>query len=326
MQEDNQLEIPEVQDSPESTESLTEESPESKENLETSSETEGEEEPEVESEAEEAPASFKYKVDGKEIEFPKELQSLANEDNSSVLRGLLEKAHGIEAIKSRHEEVKTERDQVKQAYQRVVGEVAPAIQARDSGDLDSFFRLARVTPDQVAEWMLGKIERAKLPKEVQQVYNEKDAAHQRLAHLESQFQGLTQEREQSLLQARSNELGTILNSESVKSIAEDFDSRAGKAGSFELAVIEYAYARFLATNKDLTPDEAVKGYLNQRYLMTGLSSAEAKPAKASSRANRVIAAPKPTVIPNVGNTSVSPTAQKPRSVADLRKIAKEMNG
>jgi hypothetical protein len=284
-----------------------------------------EEEP-SDSEEEEESADYeptgKYKVLDEEHEFDPKLKKLLTKETEPIIRELYEKAHGIEAIKSSRAQVTKERDEVRGNYNNMLGEVGRVMNYKRSGDLQSFFESVQLDDQTIAKYILEKVRISQLPPEQQAVYNEREALRKRMNHLEQNFQQVQTTGQNAEVQARMTELDSVLSSGTSSQIAKAFDARNGK-GAFKQAVVEHGAQKWYATQKDLSPSEAVESFIK----MTGLSVPKGQPKPGANVTKRVVARPKVKTIPSYGGGQASVTAtRKPKSVEDLKRIAKEKFG
>lgn len=263
----------------------------------------------------------KYKVLDEEHEFDAKLKGLLNEETEPIIRELYEKAHGLDAIKNSRAAVTRERDEVRGNYNNLVGEVGRILNYKRAGDLQSFFEGVQLDDQTIAKYILEKVRVSQLPPEAQEVYNEREALRKRLNGLEQNFQSIQANGANAEVQARMTELDSSLQDDKISQIAKDFDARNGK-GSFKQSVMEHGAQKWYATKTDLSAKEAVESFIK----MTGLTVKQGQPKPGPQATKRVVARPQVKTIPNYGGGQASVTAtKKPRSVADLRKLAQEMS-
>jgi hypothetical protein len=198
-----------------------------------------------------------------------------------------------------------------------------------NNDLDSFFESLKVDEMKIIRWAAQKAAIAELPPEQAAVYNERDQARRRMNQLEQQVHSVTDQRSNEAGVARANLLDAQLTgNETFKSIASEFDKRNGP-GSYRNAVMQNAHSVWVSSNgkKDLTPEEAVSEFNKTMGLTAPKPTSKVAPKPGVTAARRVVARPKVKTIPNVGGSQASAlTSSKPKSIADLKKIAKEKFG
>ncbi len=162
------------------------------------------------------------------------------------------------------------------------------------------------------------LELREMPPGDRQAYEAAAQNRQRLVDLESQNQYLSQSHQQVAVSARTQELDWTLQRPEVAQLVQAYDTRTGKPGSFRQAVIERGQYHALRSGQDLTPEQAMKDFLN--YLGGPQSL---MPAPTSQVANPGMAEKKP-VITNIQGRGTSPAKKGVKSIDDLRKRAKEM--
>lgn len=277
--------------------------------------------------------NHKYKVLDQEKEFDEWIRPHINKDNESKVRELYEKAMGLDHVKSKLGEERLTKEAVMKQYSNVTGEVKKILQHRDKGDLDTFFRMTNIPKETVLRWAIQQaqlIEATKdLPEDAKRVYNEYGDLKQRTLLLEEQLENMSSGHVEHAVQARTSELDGLLERPDVSPLASAFDTRLGKAGSFRDLVVRHGKAEWDASQgkRDLSPEQAVNEVIN----LLGLKSQVADPATtpnepAAPIAPRVVQSTKPTVLPNPGTGNGSAAVVKPKSLDDLRKMAKAAAG
>jgi hypothetical protein len=269
------------------------------------------------------PEVARFKVDGKELEYDDKVRAILTKENEPIIRELQEKAHGIEAIKIRHEEVKGEREQLRTQLGGFVGQVKEILQHRDSGDYEAFLEACNIPFDKLAAWMHQKLKlEAELSPEQRRVYDENIRSRRERSEIEKTNQSLAAQNEEVLAQVGAMQLDMALADAGIKEVVDEFDGRMGKPGSFRRAVIQHAAAQELFTKQGVAPREAISSFLQ----VLGRSPGQAKPGSPApvTAKPKVIAPHRPATIPNVGASAKSPAKSKINSVNDLRRKAKEM--
>lgn len=260
----------------------------------------------------------KYKVLDQEHEFDPKLKKLLTKETEPIIRELYEKAHGIESIKASRTQAISERDEIQGNYNNLVGEVARVLNYRKAGDLQSFFESVQLTDDEIANYILEKARIAQLPPEQRAVYNEREQFRRRMNSLEQNFQNYQTQTSNTEVTQRLQSLDSVLGDVEMKRTVDAFDARNGK-GAFKTAVLNYGAQHFASTQKDLSVDEAVKGFMKT----FGVQVVKGQPKPGPNATKRVVARPKVKTIPNYGGGQASVTAtKKPRSVEDLRKLSR----
>jgi hypothetical protein len=281
--------------------------------LDKEEEGEGDEKVEGEEEGEYQP-NTKYKVLDEEHEFDPKLKAILSKETEPIIRELYEKAHGIDTIKASRTQAVKERDEVQGNYNNLLGEVQRVLHYRRAGDLQSFFESVQLDDNAIAAYILEKIRVSKLPPEERAVYNERETLRKRLNGVEQNLETMRTTGSTREVQDRLNSLDQVLGGELMKQTVDGFDARNGK-GAFRTAVISWAASQ----QKDVSVNEAVEGFMKT----FGVTAVKAQPKPGGDPTKRVVTRPKVRTIPNYGGGQASVTAtKKPKSVADLRKLAK----
>jgi len=117
------------------------------------------------------------------------------------------------------------------------------------------------------------------------------------------------------------QLDVSLSKPDVSRFAEAWDSNSGQAGAFRQFVIEEAKKVYYDTQQDLSPDQAIAMVMQRfgKFLNVGDTTMQAPQAQSIQSQQA-----KP-VIPNVTGKASSPIKKVPKSLDDLRRLAKEMS-
>jgi hypothetical protein len=270
--------------------------------------------------------NFKVKAYDKEFEIPEEFRSLIKDaDSEKKVRDIFEKAYGLDGMKERYTRTKEDFGKAQEVLgkyaeqDRTIDFLGKCVEKKDFG---TYFDTLGIDRKDLQKWMLQELQTAELPPEQQAIYNRERELQKRAYALEaenqkyktqvesSQEEGLRKEGER-----RVTELTTVITSQpEISAVAKAFDARKGNGAFFEL-VRKTGLTAYQTEGKDLTVQEAVA------QVMDLLGPGQAQAAKVASVAE---AKAKP-VLPIVEGRSLSPTAKKPNSVEDLRKMAAAMS-
>lgn len=270
---------------------------------------------------EEAPSyqpNWKFKVNGEEKEMDEWIRPVIKDaDTEKKLRKLYEDAYGIEPLSKVRDNLSKENLELKQNYQSLHTDVSEAMTYKHQGNLGMFFQKTGVTDDQVAKYMLEKINRSNLPPEQQQVYNELDAKRNQELHLARQLEESDTRYREIATKAKEWEVDQWLAKPDVFSIVDRYDGLNGK-GAFRRYVGEYGVMHHHTYGEDPSAETAVNAVLQrlgQAYRGQQASVQQGSPESAPTK--------ELPVIPNVSGKNVSPTQKSVRSIDDLRKISQE---
>jgi hypothetical protein len=279
--------------------------------------------------------NYKYKVMDKELEIPEKFRGLMTDaESEKELRELFEKANGIEFVKGNLQREREMRRGVEQEYRAQAGQIEELRDDYRRKDFDGFFGKLNIPFDDLLQYVHGKLSYEKLPPEQRQVLDAQRAAEHRALQLERQGTQAQQQQEQMLAQAVQHGLGLALARADVKSASDSYDARVGKPGAFRDEVVKRGEFYWVTQGKLIPPDQAVAEVLG--LIGTPAASAQASATQAVAPAAQVQspaeamqappAAPAPQakappVIPNVQGKTTSPLPTKPRSIAELKKLA-----
>lgn len=277
--------------------------------------------------------NYKYKVTDQEKELEEWVRPFIKDpDTEKKFKDIFTQVDAFGFQKQKREAAESRLESLAKDFQDQNEWVKSTIQLKDK-DLDQFFARVRLSDEQIMKHVLAKLERQEalksLPPELRQAYNDAAPLRNRVAELEAQLaegQTMHQQRE---IQSRATELDNTLSSPEVAALAAEYDARAGAPGSFRKLVIRHGSAEFAESEgkRDLAAAEAVNEVLTLLGLKQATQGASQapKPNESASTTPKVVVPSKTAVIPNVGSgVATSPTGKKPKSIDDIRAMAKAM--
>lgn len=270
-----------------------------------------------------------YKVKNMEKKFPEWLLPVVKDQKTEEqVREILSKADGVDFIKQDRQALK---ERTQQYEQRIQQHYAPMEQAvnrfvhfRQQKDFDGCFQVLGIQPQEVLQWALKY---AQMPPEARDASHRATAQSLQAMDAQTQQQLMQQQYQQQLVQYRERELDFTLARPDVSTAIQAFDAQHG-AGAFRAEVVRrgqfYAYQ-----GKDISADEAVNETLK---LLGPLMSAPQVPtqsvgqvpAQTAPEAQAPQAQAAKPVIPNIQGRGTSPAKVVPKSLADLRKLGKQL--
>lgn len=267
--------------------------------------------------------NYKFKVLDEEREFDEFIRAAVTKDNEGQIRELYEKAHGLEHVKTKHQDATQKLSKVEGDYGQFQAEIKEILGFRDT-DLGIFFDKVKLPKQAVAQWVLSELQKEELPEGHKKVYNELDGLKREVHNLKKANSDLDELRINELVQAHSNQLNQELTQPDVAPLVSAFDTRLAKPGAFRDMVIRHANAELEQSKgaRDLSPGDAVKEVINILGLQTQASSPNATP-NGSAAAPKVVKDAPPVVLPNLGSGTRSATRKQPRSLDELRKMAED---
>ena len=293
--------------------------------------------PEVKTEAP-APAfqpNWKVKVMDKELEIPEAFRALMKDEKTEKeVREIFEKAYGLDVVKTKHIELRGKLQNTEKELGVYKGGISELRQIYQKGDFDGFFERLQIPQQEVLQWVLEKVNYSQLPPEQRQVLDEKKRAERQADQLEKQSASSQQNYEKRMQQVTASLLESALARDDVRKFAADFDARVGKPDSFRERVIDQGELAFMTSEEDwVDPNQVVSQVMTQYgpFIAGNAQSPAASPiseAAAPAQQQTVVATPaKPTpTIPNVSGRASSPMKNKPKSLDDLKQLAKNFQG
>ena len=273
--------------------------------------------------------NFNYKVYGEEREFPEFLQQMVkDQETEEKLRGYLSKADGFEPLKEKYDTTRTERDDFKNKYESMTGDIGKLSHFVKNDRLSAYDMLG-ISQDQLLEDASKLIELREMDPQQRQEFEAQRHAQQANYDLENKMGVLEQQNQELLRQQHEFKLDQELAKPDVTAVSSHYDAKFGP-GSFKNKVIHNAYIVQSQTGRDMSVEEAVQEIVGE-YTQLGLNFNQApRPSGASSHGQSVeqpVAREVPKSLPNLGSgRGVSPTAPTLKSIDDLRRLRQERYG
>lgn len=271
--------------------------------------------------------NLKFKVMDKEHEFAPFLKDvIKDEKTEKEVRELYEKAFGLDVVKPKYQTLKTQHDKLAQDHQGLVGGLQDLRADFQRGDLDSFFDKLKIPFNTLLQYVAEKVQYSELPPDQQRAIDSRKQSERQAYEAQKQLQDQGQQFQEQAVQAKGYMLDLTLDRADVKAFANQFQERFGK--SFRDVVIEYGEAAYYTRKVDLTPQQVVEelmGFYGKAFAPPAAAAAPAQAPQPGATAAPAAPAQKPPVIPNVSGRQTSPTGSKPKSLDELRKLAKSMS-
>lgn len=267
--------------------------------------------------------NYKYRAAMEEKEIEEFWRPLMKDAESEKrVKQLFTKVDGFDALKQ-------SRDQLRNQFETLDGDFKNMSQTvhrfNDSvarGDLSSAFRLAGITNEQIFRWTQQQLQLMEMSPEQRQHYEKTQQTQSQNYELQQQVSQLQQAFQDSTVQARSVQLEVTLSRPDIASFANSWDSNAGTPGAFRQFVIDEAKKVYYDSGRDLSPDEAVGMVMSRFGKFLNAGGTPAAPVAGQATVGSSAQSAKP-VIPNVSGKAASPVKKVPRSLDDLKKLAKE---
>lgn len=277
----------------------------------------------------------KYKVGGVEKEFDESIKALIKDpETEKKVRQLYADAAGLGPLKAQLDQTVTKYQDVQKKYADVDRDLRLLSHHIANEDFDSFFADIQVPEEKIWQWVERKLELMKQPPHIQAQIERSRNANRQAFLLQEENQGFVTQAQQTAVQARTYELDTEILKPEVSQIAQEFDARVGRVGAFRDECMHRGALAWHFGKKDISAAEAVQQVMSLVGKVIAPPQAgapalpnPAQPAAAAPAAPQPGAAGQapvlpPPVMPNLSGSSTSPVRQAPRSVADLRQMAK----
>jgi hypothetical protein len=271
--------------------------------------------------------NFKYKAFGKEHELEEFWRPLIKDaDSEKKVKDLFTKTMAFDDIKARYESTQGEFQNVLQEHQALDRDVRRVMTFLNNGDLDNFFGALRIPEQKVFDWVSRKLEMENMTPEQRQAVESQARERARAYDLEMEKTELEQQFESQAVQARTVQLDLTLARPDVAQAASQWDSRMGQLGAFRELVVQEAIASYHATGQDLSAEQAVAQVLQKygKLLEPGTQPQAVVPQAPGTPTPTPQVTAKP-VIPAVQGRGTSPVKKSPKSIDDLRQMAREMD-
>ena len=257
---------------------------------------------------------FKYmdesdtRIEGEIDEWARGMLTKENEEN---IKKIWSKAHGLDFVKKQQQKIREEYNGYKQKTEPLMKSWDSLSGLYNKGDIGGFLKGLNVPKEKVFQYVLDELNYSQLPEDQKRMKDEFNQYRQQAAMLEEQNRTLQEQHTQVLAQTMSAQLDSVLNKPEVKQVADAFDARMGKPGSFYDEVRQVGITEHKLTGRNISPEEAVGKLL--RLVGTTIPQSAA-PSGASTQSSA------PPVIPNVQGKNSSPVKRVFTSTDEMRKF------
>lgn len=264
---------------------------------------------------------FKYAVDGEkqqEAEFDDLFKPLVKDaETEKKVRELFAKAHGLDFTKSDRDRLKAEYEPLLEKHTNITNSLAQLSGFVREGDFQSFFEALQIPEQAVLKYALDRVQYHKMDPQQRAQLDQHRQQNQQAMALQQQNNLLQQQVRQIAATHRTTELETALSRPDVAAVVQNFDTRAGKPGSFRDLVIQRGQYFALAQGVDMPPSQVIADVL----AMIGAPAPQGGQAPGNGAAPAQTTRAAPPVLPNVSGKGTSPAKRTITSTDDLRKLA-----
>jgi|GEM_PF-4242756 len=261
--------------------------------------------------------NWKYKVFGKEKELEEFWRPLVkDQDSEKKVKEVFTRAMAFDDLKSKHDMSQGEFQQLLTDYQSLDRDVKKVMQFRNSRDFDNFFKALRISDQEVYEYALNKLKLSEASPEERQRAEQQAIDRSRSYELENEKSNIEQQFQDQAVQVRTMQLDLALSRPDVQRSASAWDERVGQVGAFRNLVIGEAQNAYFSTGKDISAEEATQMVLQKfgKFL---------EESQAPVQAPQTVQVGTKPVIPTVQGRGTSPIKKAPKSIDDLKAMARE---
>lgn len=259
--------------------------------------------------------NLKFKVLGEEKNFDDFLAPVIKDaDTEKKIRELYERSYGLDAVKADREELKAKLSEVDPQYRELVSQLGKASKALESGDFEALGETLGLDEQTVLKWAHSLLLKHEMPEEQKTLYARNREYQKELEKLRAERDQLTQSQSQQLVQQRAAELDSAMSKPDVAAVVRQYNESVNNPQAFRDAVIGYGQA-MSNQGYDIPAEEAVGAIVQQLRAINpqfGVVAAKPNIAVPSSKAT----------LPSFKGSGASPIKQRPRSIDDIRKIAR----
>lgn len=265
--------------------------------------------------------NYKYKAASQEKELDPFFHSLIKDaDSEKKVKDLFTKVDAFDFVNGKKGAAEQAFQSLASDYETVSNTVTKFNNSVKQGDLSSAFRLAGISKEQIFQWTQKQLQLMDMPPEQRAQYDQFENTKQQKTDLEEQVSQLKTQYQTQAVQARTMQLDMALSRPEVSRFAQAWDQNAGD-GAFKSFVVEQAQQAFYTSQQDVSPEQAIAMVMQRfgKFVNVGDTTAQSPQGTAQTQAQRT----PPPIIPNVQGKAASPIKKVPKSIEDLKRLAKE---
>lgn len=287
--------------------------------------------------------NYKYKAADKHLEIPEAFRPLIKDKESErSVREIFEKVDGFERTKARAEKYESEVKEVSQQFRQWQEDATPYIQRVNEAtklmqakDYDSFFELIGVPEQEIQQWMYNKLKATGPDADPmqRQMYQQQIQARKQSYEFENQQNQYKQKYEESEKQRLAietklyqDEYVRVTAQPEVAGVVSFVNSTWGEQAFLKEAVA-IATQRRMDGQPFQSAAEAVNAVVEKYKPLLGsanISAGEANRA-ANQAAQKTGGSGKLPVIPRIEGQDMSPVKSKPKTLAELKELARKVS-
>lgn len=266
--------------------------------------------------------NLKFKVLDKELEFEDWAKGFIKDaETEKKVREFHEKAYGLDSVKADRTTLKTQLGETSAKLMEYQTGFNNLHEAKAKKDYDSFFEAWEIPKEDIIKYALDVVKREEDPQAKAQWEKSREAAQQQTV-FQTEQQRLSQREADFAVKERLFELNLELSKPDNAVFIQAYEAGTGKPGSFKEFVQQIGASVFATSKRDIPASEAMQiaiGHLRAANPTLGRTAE-------TETAMKVVSASTKPVIPNIRGSGGSPVRQSPKTLADLRARAKELEG
>lgn len=274
--------------------------------------------------------NFKFKSFGKEQEIDPLFRGLIKDkDSEEKIRKLHEKAYAMEPFQNESKKYKTEFDAYKSKTEPDIRAMGHFNNLLAKKDWDNFFGGLKVPEEEIFNWVQKRLELRSMAPEQRAEFEKQTQVRQQNYAYENQISQSQKQYQQLATETRTMQLDNTLARADVLSQAEQIDRVYGEPGAFRNLVIEEAMNHFNRTGEDLSAAQAVQmavqkysRFMSQQQNQGAMGQQPQMGMQGGGQ--QITSTANAPVIPHVGGSARSPIKKSPRSIEDLKQMAKNL--
>ena len=264
--------------------------------------------------------NFKYKAFGKDYEIEEFWRPLIKDaESEKMVKDIFTRTHAFDDLKSKSDVTQREFHNLLEDHQALDKDVRRVMTFFKNKDFGNAFAALRISREDIFDYVQRELDHMNLPPEQRRQIETQSQERQRLYEMEQANEHLQQQYQQQSVQARNVQLDMVLSRPDVANTASVIDQRLGHIGAFRDLVIEEAQKVYYSTGQDISAEQAANLVLQKYGKLVAVEDARAQ-VPMQAPVPQVQAKP---VIPSVQGRGTSPVKKVPKSLEDLKALAKE---
>jgi hypothetical protein len=188
--------------------------------------------------------TLSYKFKDEERSFDERLlPAITNKETEEYVRELYTKSAGLDAYKEKYAKVEEEANSYYNQAAQLTNGFKALQEFRDSKNFDKLQQALGLSDDHVVEWALKRAEFESLPDDEKQQLKQQKEQETKLEQYQRQVESYEEMQHETQVTNDVNELKSLVNSESIRPVAEAMAQRGHNFVEQVLAMGQYEYKR-----------------------------------------------------------------------------------